>query len=41
VPLLEAALDADPEAERQRALADVVAIANERARTSGLMEVGR
>jgi 2-oxo-4-hydroxy-4-carboxy-5-ureidoimidazoline decarboxylase len=41
VPMLEAALDADPEAERQRALADVVAIANERARTSGLMEVGR
>ena len=35
VPLLEAALDADPESERQRALGDVIAIARDRARKGG------
>jgi hypothetical protein len=33
VPLLEAALDADPEVERERAVLDVIAIARDRART--------
>jgi 2-oxo-4-hydroxy-4-carboxy-5-ureidoimidazoline decarboxylase len=40
VPLMEAALDADPEVERERALSDVVAIAIDRARKAALMEVG-
>jgi 2-oxo-4-hydroxy-4-carboxy--5-ureidoimidazoline (OHCU) decarboxylase len=39
VPLMEAAIDADPEAERRRALRDVVAIANDRAQSAVLMEV--
>jgi len=38
VPLMEAALDADPEAERQRALRDIVAIAQDRAGKSGLVD---
>jgi 2-oxo-4-hydroxy-4-carboxy-5-ureidoimidazoline decarboxylase len=37
VPLMAAALSADPEAERERALRDVVAIARDRALRSGLM----
>jgi 2-oxo-4-hydroxy-4-carboxy-5-ureidoimidazoline decarboxylase len=37
VPLMEAALEADPAAERERALRDVVAIARDRADRSGLM----
>jgi 2-oxo-4-hydroxy-4-carboxy--5-ureidoimidazoline (OHCU) decarboxylase len=41
VPLLEAALDADPAAERVRAIGDVVAIARDRAAKGGLLdEVG-
>lgn len=38
VPLMEAALDADPEAERERALGDVVAIARDRAGKGGLVD---
>jgi 2-oxo-4-hydroxy-4-carboxy--5-ureidoimidazoline (OHCU) decarboxylase len=41
VPLLERALSADPKAERERALVDVVAIANDRAGRSIPMEVAR
>jgi 2-oxo-4-hydroxy-4-carboxy--5-ureidoimidazoline (OHCU) decarboxylase len=37
VPLIQAALDADLGAERERALRDVVAIARDRAITTGLM----
>jgi 2-oxo-4-hydroxy-4-carboxy--5-ureidoimidazoline (OHCU) decarboxylase len=38
VPLMEAALDADPEGERVRALADVIAVARDRAVKGGLMD---
>lgn len=41
VPLLRDALDADPDAERQRGLTDVVAIARARARDLGLQEDDR
>jgi 2-oxo-4-hydroxy-4-carboxy--5-ureidoimidazoline (OHCU) decarboxylase len=37
VPLMEAALRADPDAERERALRDVVAIARDRGIKTGLM----
>jgi len=37
VPLMEVALRADPDAERERALRDVVAIARDRAIKTGLM----
>lgn len=37
VPLMEAALSADPDVERERALRDVVAIARDRAIKTGLM----
>ena len=37
VPLLQAALAAEPDAERRRALRDVVAIARDRAIKTGLM----
>jgi 2-oxo-4-hydroxy-4-carboxy-5-ureidoimidazoline decarboxylase len=40
VPLLAAALGADIEAERRRAIADVVAIAQDRARRAGLVDHG-
>jgi 2-oxo-4-hydroxy-4-carboxy--5-ureidoimidazoline (OHCU) decarboxylase len=39
VPLMEASLTADAEAERVRALGDVIAIANDRARKGAFMEV--
>jgi 2-oxo-4-hydroxy-4-carboxy--5-ureidoimidazoline (OHCU) decarboxylase len=38
VPLLRASLEADPDAERERAIGDVVAIAHDRALRSGLIE---
>jgi hypothetical protein len=38
VPLLRAALEADPDEERGRGLADVVAIARARAKDLGLEE---
>jgi 2-oxo-4-hydroxy-4-carboxy-5-ureidoimidazoline decarboxylase len=38
VPLLRDALDGDPDAERERGLADVVAIARARAQASGMEE---
>jgi 2-oxo-4-hydroxy-4-carboxy-5-ureidoimidazoline decarboxylase len=38
VPLLEAALQADPDTERARAIRDVVAIARDRAAKGGLIE---
>ena len=41
VPLMEAALDADRDAEMERALRDVVAIARDRASKMGLMGVDR
>jgi hypothetical protein len=41
VPLLRAALEADPQDERRRGLTDVVAIAQARARDLGLEEDDR